>query len=41
MTLPLNTIICGDCLLKLPQNPDQRYPEKTAQIAGMDTGGIS
>ena len=24
-----------------PPNPDQRYPEKTAQIAGMDTGGIS
>jgi hypothetical protein len=33
--------LCDDCLLKLPQNPDQRYPEKTAQIAGMDTGGIS
>ena len=33
--------LCDDCLLRLPQNPDQRYPEKTAQISGMDTGGIS
>ena len=33
--------LCDDCLLALPPNPDQRYPEKTAQIAGMDTGGIS
>ncbi len=33
--------LCDDCLLALPPNPDQKYPEKTAQIAGMDTGGTS
>jgi len=32
---------CDNCILEMPLNLDQRYPDQTAQIAGMDSGGIS
>jgi hypothetical protein len=30
---------CDSCILKMPHDPGQRYPDKTVQIAGMDSGG--